>query len=406
MVCPLPSMPKPDFNKYPEARSAAYIKHCLLQEYLPNWAYKVGHAWDSLVYIDAFAGPWETSDPDYADSSFAVAIDSLQECQTGLSNKGRDLTMAAILVERDRERHSQLQTFASKRSRRGFQIYPLAGKFVDRIADIDLIVRRETPRPFKFVLLDPKGWADIPMSKLQHFVHSRGCEVLVNLMTKHIIRFLDAQDRESSYLNLFGRPDVLKTLKETKPGEKMDVAVREYCRSLKLLCGFKYVSSAVVLDPDRNGIRYFLVYATNAPDGIEVFKAAEIRAARVQEAVRDEHRIRKTRQPGLGFGEDLPFSSFTESLRQRYTELARGKATKMLRVSGSNGVLYRDLYCKAMAFPLVTPEDLVQWLKELAPFTRLTLVSKDGKKRRKPSLYADDYVTVTDPVGLARKVEE
>src|SRR6266581_697098 len=88
MVClALPFMPKPDFTKYPERKSAAYIKHCLLQEYLPNWAYKVGHAWDSLVYVDGFAGPWETTDPNHSDSSFAIAIDSLQECQTGLSNK-------------------------------------------------------------------------------------------------------------------------------------------------------------------------------------------------------------------------------------------------------------------------------------------------------------------------------
>src|SRR5437660_6421659 len=79
-----PFMPKPDFTKYPEWKSAAYIKHCLLQEYLPSWAYKVGHAWDSLVYVDGFAGPWETNDPGYADTSFAVAIDSLQESKVGL----------------------------------------------------------------------------------------------------------------------------------------------------------------------------------------------------------------------------------------------------------------------------------------------------------------------------------
>lgn len=398
-------MPKPDFNKYPEGKSAAYIKHCLLQEYLPSWAYKVGHAWDSLVYVDGFAGPWETTDPDYADSSFGVAIESLQQCQTGLSDKGRKLTMAAILVERDSQRHAQLQVYARKKARPHFQIYPLAGKFVDRIADIDQIVRRETPRPFKFVLLDPKGWADIPMAKLQHFLHSRGCEVLVNLMTKHIIRFLEAQDRAPSYLNLFGRPDVLETLKRAKPGEKMDVAVREYCRSLKLLCGFKYVSSAIVLEPDRKGIRYFLVYATNAPDGIEVFKGAELRAARIQEAVRDEHRIRKTGQPDLTFGDELPFSSFTEGLRRRYTQMARAKVIKMLRTSWPMAVLYRDIYCEAMSFPLVTPQDLLQWLEELEPFTKVTLISTERKTRRKPSLYADDYVTVTDTAGLARNAE-
>ncbi len=32
----------------------------LLEEYLPEWAYKVGSTWDSLAYVDAFAGPWQT----------------------------------------------------------------------------------------------------------------------------------------------------------------------------------------------------------------------------------------------------------------------------------------------------------------------------------------------------------
>lgn len=400
-------MPKPDFTKYPEGKSAAYIKHCLLQEYLPSWAYKVGHAWDSLVYVDGFAGPWETNDPGYADTSFAVAIDSLQESKVGLSNRGRNLIVSAILVERDPKAFSKLEAYANQSSSDTFQVHALPGKFVDNIANIEQIVRREAPRPFKFVLLDPKGWADIPIAQLKHFLHSRSSEVLVNLMTKHIIRFLQAQDRESSYLNLFGRDGVLDTLKRAKSGEKMDAAVREYCRSLKLLCGFKYVSSAIVLEPDRKAIRYFLVYATNAPDGIEVFKAAEIKAARIQDFVRDEHRVRKSGQPDLvGFGGELPFSSFTESLRRRYTELARAKVIRLIRRGWPMGVLYRDVYCEAMSFPLVTPQDLAEWVEELRPFISVNLVCPDGKKRRKPSLYAEDYLTVTDNAGLARKAEE
>ena len=51
-----------DLSAY-EGREQAYIKHCLLEEYLPEWGYKVGSQWDSLVYVDGFAGPWETTMP-------------------------------------------------------------------------------------------------------------------------------------------------------------------------------------------------------------------------------------------------------------------------------------------------------------------------------------------------------
>src|SRR3989442_13950222 len=34
-------MPKVDLSLYKQ-REQAYVKHCLLEEYLPEWAYKVG----------------------------------------------------------------------------------------------------------------------------------------------------------------------------------------------------------------------------------------------------------------------------------------------------------------------------------------------------------------------------
>lgn len=73
-------MPEVDLANY-LGREQAYVKHCLLEDYLPDWAYKVGSAWDSLVYVDGFAGPWQTTHADYADSSFGVAIKALHQCQ-------------------------------------------------------------------------------------------------------------------------------------------------------------------------------------------------------------------------------------------------------------------------------------------------------------------------------------
>ena len=66
----------------------------------------------------------------------------------------------------------------------------------------------------------------------------------INLMTRHIIRFLDEPDRHSSYNNLYGRVNVLANLrdpifKNAPSYQRAELAVREYGRSLKLLCHFK-----------------------------------------------------------------------------------------------------------------------------------------------------------------------
>ena len=71
-------MPKADLSAY-TGREQAYVKHYLLEKCLAPLAYKVGSAWDSFVYVDGFSGPWKTTRADYADSSFAVAIDVLRE---------------------------------------------------------------------------------------------------------------------------------------------------------------------------------------------------------------------------------------------------------------------------------------------------------------------------------------
>jgi hypothetical protein len=60
-------MPRINLSDY-KGREQAYIKHCLLEDYLPEWGWKVGSEWDSLVYLDGFAGPWETTSPNFADS--------------------------------------------------------------------------------------------------------------------------------------------------------------------------------------------------------------------------------------------------------------------------------------------------------------------------------------------------
>src|SRR5690242_14691805 len=100
MGCPthLRYMPKVDLTNY-TGREQAYIKHRLLEEYLPQWAYKVGSAWDQLVYVDGFAGPWQTKSTDYQDTSFGIATQLLRQCQTGIrQTRGRDLQIDCILI--------------------------------------------------------------------------------------------------------------------------------------------------------------------------------------------------------------------------------------------------------------------------------------------------------------------
>lgn len=384
-------MRKADLSHY-QGREQAYVKHYLLERYLPDWAYKVGTKWNSLIYIDGFAGPWGTTDPNYADSSFAVAVDALRTCKLGLQKRGVALSTYAILVESSNEAFAKLDAFAHSANGPDVSVTAMPGKFVEMISQINEQLKVAGPRAFKFVLLDPTGWADIPMNKLQPFLKERSCEVLINLMTKHINRFLNEENRATSYNNLFGRQGVLETLRRAVGEEREELAVREYGRSLQMLCGFQFVSSAVILEPQEAKIRYFLVYATNHPRGIEVFKTAENKAANIQEVVRQEKLVQKTGQTGFDFADPRPLSSYTLRLYQRYRDRARESVIEYLKRTSRANVPYWKLFCEAMAFPLVTPADLLTWLDEFHPYIELHPV--EGHKKLSPA--RDDYITIID----------
>ncbi len=393
-------MPKVDLSNY-AGREQAYVKHCLLEEYLPEWAYKVGSTWDSLAYVDAFAGPWQTKSPNYADSSFGIAVAVLRRCQKGLREaRGRELHVECILVEQEEEAFAHLEKFAADETGSNFMVRALPGGFTQRIPIIKDLIKNSGRNPFRFVFLDPKGWADIPMDKLQSLLRDRSCEVLITLMTRHINRFLDQPDREGSYRKLFGRPGVIEALRNTQPGERVEHAVQEYSKSLKLLCGFKYVSSAVILEPEEEAVRYHLMYATNHPRGVEVFKAAENKAAKIQDDVRQESRVKKAGGQLEFLSDDLPSSSrLVLALRLRYLENARNRILKVLAGSTSaQGVLYKDLFCEAMAFPLVTPDDLIGSLHALEPHIRIDL--EGSPMRKKPSPLKEDRVVILNAKTL------
>jgi hypothetical protein len=287
----------------------------------------------------------------------------------------------------------ELERFAVNETSPQFGVHALHGEFVKQIPSIDKLVSGSGKNPFKFILLDPTGWAQIPMEGLKSFLHDRSSEVLVTLMTRDINRFLAQPDRAESYRKLFGRPGVLEILQKTHAEERAEQAVLEYSQSLKQLCGYKYVSAALVLEPIKESIRYFLVYATNHPRGIEVFKAAEIKAAKIQDDIRHQTHIQKTGQPALMFDTNPPKSRKASALRFRFAERARKRIIALLAdCRGPAGVEYQKLFCEAMFYPLVTPEDLVEWIRALEPNIRITRGGVSSK--RKPSPAEDDRVVV------------
>ena len=389
-------MPKVDLTNY-AGREHAYVKHYLLAEYLSRWAYKIGSKWDPLVFIDGFAGPWGSKDEEFKDTSFGIALSALNETVEGLSKVHRTVRGICIFVEKKPQPFLKLQGFAQRHSTNSVRAVALKGRFVDKIKVIDDYIATVGSTPFKLVFLDQKGWAAAPMHKLKTFVADRSCELLFNVMTSFLTRFVDREALAESYDSFFGRAGVIGRIRALPKGsgEREEAAVDEYCRSLRDICGFQYVSQAIIMDASRERIRYYFVFATNSLHGIQVFKDAEAKASQVQDEVRYETKLKKKNQLGFQFGDSAPKSSKALDLQKRCVVRARERIVNSLLRHRGTTMSYDELYGEAMAFPLVTESDLSNVLLSLSPNIQLQLA---GPRRKKPSLFKDDYVVINSRV--------
>jgi three-Cys-motif partner protein len=363
-------MPKVDFSNYSnyEGREHAYVKHYLLKKYLSRWGYKIGSSWDPLVFVDGFAGPWGAKDKEFADASFGIAIKALNDAIEGLWEvRQRSVRGVCVFVEKAPKPFEKLDAFAKNHSTDRVWAKALKGRFVRNIKKIDEYVATAGAKPFKFVFLDQKGWAATPMDNLRPFVGTRACELLFNLMTSFLTRFVERDALAASYHSLYGRPDVVDKIRALPKGtgQREELAVDEYCKSLREICRFQYVSQALIMDPSKEKVLYHLVFATNSLHGIEVFKKAEMEAAEAQDQVRHEKQVKKTSQTAFMFDGAPPQSAKMSRLHQHHTKRAREKVLKVLIDSNRSVVPYTKIYGEAMTFPLVTPGDLEKWITEL-----------------------------------------
>jgi hypothetical protein len=241
------------------------------------------------------------------------------------------------------------------------------------------------------------------MSALAPFLKDRGCEVLINLMARHAVRFLEQNDRKDSYDALFGRDEAIDVVRKAPKHRKLTVILQEYCTSLKDLCGFKYVSAAAILEPNEEAIRYFLVFGTNHLRGIEVFKNAEKAAARMQDKVRFETIFKRKSylQSEFFANPSVLKTKIVYQLREEYVAKAMENVIReMLSKPTTESIPYRNVFARAMELPLITPEDLVAGIKMLTS-VKLCL---EGKGRHTPNVEMNDRVQIVDRAALERQL--
>ena len=220
-------------------REQSGIKHYAIRLYLEAAALILG-SWRDIKYVDCCAGPWNSRDSNYQDTSFGIAFEVLKATRAKLSIRGRVPSIECLFIEREPEPFKRLSTFTQQRNSPEIKLRAENWDFAERI---DEIVRYcSTGHTFSFILIDPWGWKLAGISQISPLLKLRPGEVVINLMSSFITRFMN--DTATDLSDLLGEdfPD-LRSLSGT---ELEFAVVRKYCDLVKREGGFSYVCALVL----------------------------------------------------------------------------------------------------------------------------------------------------------------
>jgi three-Cys-motif partner protein len=271
-------------------REQSYVKHIFLENYLESLVHKTASTYPEIVYVDGFAGPWQSANQRFEDTSFGIALNALRQAKEAWKRMGRDVRMSAHLVERNATAYSRLAEVPNRFSDISVSTY--SGDFVELTPSILKIIPSDA---FAFFFIDPKGWR-IPLQQLAPLLSRANSEVIFNFMFDFINRAVNIADANIvaglNELIPLGDWRGSITKAETQdsgnltPEDRKTVLVGAFTESLAKLGNYRFVAETTILRPLKDRPLYCLCYATRHPRGIEVFRDCQIKALQEQSAMR------------------------------------------------------------------------------------------------------------------------
>ncbi|WP_116809525.1 three-Cys-motif partner protein TcmP [Steroidobacter cummioxidans] len=269
-------------------REQASVKHHLLESYFKRLIMITAQGrYNRIAYVDAFAGPWQSSRDDLSDTSFARAVEVMESCRAELERVfRRSVSFRALFVERNPTSYARLQTFAQQRSTTQLQITAINEDFAESAESVAAWIRDEE---MAFVLVDPTGWKDVVFpATLAPLLRKPNVEMLINFMWNFISLAAGHANQLKNLQSTFG--DEYQSI--VKDGAKSGLLMPTYLRRLRETAGRTNSRSRLraayfpVEFPNKKRVYYYLTYVTHHYKGMIVFLEESEKAFKYQDEVK------------------------------------------------------------------------------------------------------------------------
>lgn len=279
-----------EIEKY-RGREQSYIKHLFLTQYLQAAAYKTLQGRSPIFnFVDAFAGPWRTSDENFSDASFAQALRTLEAVRADLGKNGvAGLKIRFCFCERRAEAITQLRQYAETHKR--FEIRVFHGSFEDHLEAIADFCRDG----FTFTFIDPTGW-NIRSEPVLEFLRVQKGEFLLNFMSEHVNRHAEYSQVAASFGRFLADPDWTGEFNALPSNWNNEQRVLHLLRrKIKTIGAATYLPDFPILKPREQRVKMRLVLGTHSAKGLEVFRdtqgKVERREIETRNQLRSDHQI-------------------------------------------------------------------------------------------------------------------
>lgn len=277
-------------------REQSYVKHVFLERYLEALIFKTASVYNHIVYVDGFAGPWQSANEKFEDTSFGIALNALRRAKETWKDSNRNVRMTAFLVEQHPKAYAQLSMIPPRFPDIEITTYP-----DDFISVVPRIVADIPRGAFAFFFVDPKGWR-IPLLKLQPMLARPKSEVTFNFMFEFINRAasMTAADTVAGLDELMPYGNWRARLAEAEKGagrqltpeDRKDILISAFTENLQQIGDYQYVVPTEILRPLTNRTLYCLFYATRHELGLQAFRECQTKAMDAQAETRAALKVR------------------------------------------------------------------------------------------------------------------
>lgn len=245
-------------------------KHKVLQHYMDAWLPIMLKSNERVLFIDAFAGPGEYIGGE--DGSPVIALEAFLN-HSNLNLTTGELRFVFIEKERPRARHLEqvIDGFSSRLPAR-CRAEVLQGTFTNELTKaLDAIDTQNKILAPSFVMVDPFGVSDTPMSLIGRILKNPKSEVYISFMYEYINRFRSSPEFSGPLDELFGCREWRDGIDEEDAEKRKAFFFGLYKNQLKA-SGAKYVLHFDLYEGER--LKYALFFATNHPRGCDKMKQA------------------------------------------------------------------------------------------------------------------------------------